>query len=132
MPDLQISYEDVIICDQIRKEDNGKALLIGVYNQDIILNDIPGRVPLSIYVTGRVGKLKKDYQLEFRIRHNRKFIAGGEIVLEKNKVSNKFIIVLPSAPLEFEKKGKMTVEVRPLEGRWRTIKTMNVEKKKKD
>lgn len=45
MNDKTYSVIHTIICDDVRKEDNGKEILIGVYNDTLILDPIPAVIP---------------------------------------------------------------------------------------
>lgn len=40
----------VVFCDDIRREDNGKAILIGVYTGDLIPGVLPTNLPLSLWI----------------------------------------------------------------------------------
>lgn len=40
----------VVFCDDIRREDNGKAILIGVYTGDLIPGVLPANLPLSLWI----------------------------------------------------------------------------------
>lgn len=40
----------VVFCDDIRREDNGKAILIGVYTGDLIPSVLPVSLPLSFWI----------------------------------------------------------------------------------
>ena len=46
---LTITCSNVVICDDVRREDNGKAILIGVYTGDIIISDFPYVVDLKCW-----------------------------------------------------------------------------------
>lgn len=57
---------NTIFCDDIRREDNGKALLIGVYTGDLVVQDLPTKLRLSAWVrlTG-MDRGKHDIRLRF-------------------------------------------------------------------
>ena len=54
-----------ILCDDIRKEDNGKAILIGVYSGKLILQK-PGAIPLYFWVEG--SGFTEDRNVRFQVR----------------------------------------------------------------
>jgi len=64
------------MCDQVRKEDNGKFLLIGVYVDTILVTSFPVSLPLTFFV-----KLHVDepgvYGLQMRIER----MDGGDPLL---------------------------------------------------
>ena len=38
-----------VFCDEIRREDNGKPILIGVYTDDLVPGTLPALFPLSVW-----------------------------------------------------------------------------------
>ncbi|HSX20973.1 MAG TPA: hypothetical protein VLG38_07635 [Gammaproteobacteria bacterium] len=56
-----------IVCDDIRREDNGKFILIGVYPELIILNAIPAQIILGIWLQFKMQLFEKT-TLQFEIR----------------------------------------------------------------
>lgn len=64
-----ISLVHAIICDDIRREDNGKFILIGVYPELIILNTIPAQITLSMWLQFKMQIFAK-ITLEFEVRGN--------------------------------------------------------------
>lgn len=42
-----------VFCDDIRREDNGKAILIGVYTNDLIPGTLPTNLSLSLWLDVR-------------------------------------------------------------------------------
>ena len=39
-----------VFCDDIRIEENGKEILVGVYMVDLVPDTLPARFPLSIWI----------------------------------------------------------------------------------
>ncbi len=63
---VPIELREGLICDEIRREDNGKALLVGVYPGDILMSKIPGKMRLAFWLQGRsnvAGKASIDFEL---------------------------------------------------------------------
>ena len=65
--DANISLIHTIVCDDIRREDNGKFILIGVYPEFIMLNMLPSQLILSIWMQFKMHRREKTI-LEFEIR----------------------------------------------------------------
>ena len=38
---------NIVICDDVRREDNGKHILVGVYGADIVPGALPGGIVLE-------------------------------------------------------------------------------------
>lgn len=54
--DKGVELLSYIICDDIRTENNGKAIFLGVYNDDLVVGDLPATISqLSFYIKCRVG-----------------------------------------------------------------------------
>jgi hypothetical protein len=54
MADAQLKFETVLVCDDIRFEFNGKAILIGVYPTVIEVASFPVQFGISIFAVGEV------------------------------------------------------------------------------
>lgn len=48
--DLIGTFQSVILCDDIRREDNGKLILIGVYTGDIVPVEFPAFFSFRLYM----------------------------------------------------------------------------------
>jgi hypothetical protein len=46
----QITVKTVVVCDQVRREDNGKEMLIGVYSAGILVAQLPAPLMLSFWI----------------------------------------------------------------------------------
>jgi hypothetical protein len=44
----ELKIISVLICDDVRREENGKEILIGVYSGDIIVTRFPAAMALTI------------------------------------------------------------------------------------
>jgi hypothetical protein len=42
-----------VFCDDIRKEESGKDILIGVYGSDLVVDKLPATIPLSLWINIR-------------------------------------------------------------------------------
>ena len=50
---LQKKIECAIVCDDVRREDNGKFIIIGAYGSDIRVSLTPANLRLSLLVAAR-------------------------------------------------------------------------------
>lgn len=46
---MSFSLRATLICDDVRREDNGKLLFVGVYTPDIAVSQLPASLPLSAF-----------------------------------------------------------------------------------
>lgn len=75
----KFTVNSVVICDDVRKEVNGKDILIGVYGGSIIVQSLPVNLPIAVWVEltpAQVGHLEIDMKIhmpsnptEFRMRY---------------------------------------------------------------
>ncbi len=118
-----LKLEHMIICDDIRKEANGKLILIGVYSGDILLSRVPAPFSPAIYLTGK-GYTVKNTGFDFKV-----VVPGSEFEGRLNlEVSSgrEFAINIPAAPLQILQPGELKFQYRLAGGRWRTLGTKKV------
>lgn len=48
----KVKFHNSILCDMIRREDNGKLLLIGVYGGDVLLQSYPTTLNIAVHAEG--------------------------------------------------------------------------------
>ena len=60
----------VILADEIRKEDNGKAIIIGVYSGDILFPSFPAQKKFGIWLEVEFGPVKRPSHkmVDFRLK----------------------------------------------------------------
>jgi hypothetical protein len=121
---------DVLVCDDIRTEDNGKQILIGVYTGNILLNEFPASLLLSFWIDVNQPVAG---QVPFQIRC---FITGqSEPVFhiqgtgESSLPSPHAQISLRGVPLKVTRDDSvLRVELKQYEGEWEEIRTIDIKK----
>jgi len=88
-----------IICDDIRREDNGKLLIIGAYDGGFVPGKIPVQFPLSLWLTVHgVDVGTHDFKLQLVFPDDKKFESEGELeVLDDAMPASMFFIGFPAA-----------------------------------
>jgi hypothetical protein len=75
---MAITHKFTLMCDDVRQEVGGKAILIGVYSPDMVLQSIPAMVPtLAFYQC-----FESDRPGTFTIRMHIEVMETGQRVLE--------------------------------------------------
>lgn len=107
-----IEVRSSVICDQIRREDNGKSILIGVYAGDLIANILPAVTILSFWVLTHADKAGP-MAIEFRVLGvNGDLLA--EFVVQGEYAAKGFgSIPSPALPLQLAGPGWLKFEWRP-------------------
>jgi len=113
-----------LVCDDVRREDTGKLIFIGVYGENITVPKTPANLLVSVVAFLEV---RQDFkaQAEIRVRMDDKVLVQAPIHLDyqKGKATTSFANV----PVEIEKPGDVTFEllIRGEEGA-RVLKTIPV------
>ena len=61
------TLRSMIICDDLRREDNGKDIIIGVYNDDLVFGSFPGAVSALFFRVAFVTPLTGEQEFTFLI-----------------------------------------------------------------
>jgi hypothetical protein len=64
---MSITHKYTIICDDVRREDNGKMMLIGVYNDKIVVPQIPFQLPTLTFFIALDADRPGNWMMKFRI-----------------------------------------------------------------
>src|SRR3972149_4961344 len=75
---MAITHDYTLICDDIRREDSGKLILVGVYTPDIVTTQIPFVLP-SFSVLQR---LQSDRPGEWHFRFKLAPLETGKAIIE--------------------------------------------------
>ena len=126
---LQKKIEYAIVCDDVRREDNGKLFIIGAYASDIRVPSYPFNLLLTILVAVRS---ETEHQTLVNIRVMR---DGKRILQAKEGI----ILLLPAQDISMLSVGGMRVsgdkdvtldfQVRFDQGRYRSVCKLRVLKK---
>lgn len=114
-----------IICDQIRKEHNGKYFFIGVYNDSLFVEKFPLRTSVQ-FAFGFEIKSKGDHPFEVWAGIGDQILVEGKAQISGESTSH-IIVEFPPVPLKVDKTGELLVKFR-LENqkRWKTLATLHV------
>lgn len=125
-----MKIDNVIICDFIRKEDNGKPIMIGVYLENIQFLKFPATIGLTTWVQFHVGTKGKT-EFEFRFLKDRKPLATGAGELNIKDTKKQITLTVPTIALVIEGPGTLSCQIREKGKRWQTLKKFPVFRRKK-
>ena len=120
----EVSIDSIIVCDDIRREDNGKFILIGVYAASILVAEFPVEMSLCFFgrlTPNKVGEIKVD----FRYSKDKRPISGAQMVVEATALDPD-IFAGPSIPVKIESPGRLTLECRQSEDVWNKLFSIEV------
>jgi hypothetical protein len=118
-----------VVCDDIRREDNGKMILIGVYGREVTVGALPALLIMSVFTIVQ-SKIAGDIPFTIRV------IGDGDHQLIPNiplvaKISGSLTanIVIKGLPINLLSEGKITFQWKMEEGTdWGTIFELRVKK----
>lgn len=117
-----IDIRSVIVCDDVRQEDNGKSLLIGVYVGDIVLPRLPSALRLAFYFVG-IGR-EPSGPMEFKIKHSLKngehHTVKAQAVIEGAEAGRNGTVVFTGVPFNFDELTELEISVKDGD-EWRAI-----------
>lgn len=125
-----MKIHNAIVCDSVRKEDNGKLLIIGVYPADILVATFPQIVQLMFWVqfsTDQEGEIG----IEFRVKKNREIISNGsgKVVVMGRRQSS--IVTFPPTYINIDKECVLYFQLRLENEKWVTAKKIPAIKRPK-
>jgi hypothetical protein len=73
---MAINSKFSIMCDEVRMENNGKLMILGLYTPDMSVPQFPFTVPVLTFVFWIEGTIPGNYQFSARLVH---LETGGEL-----------------------------------------------------
>ena len=120
---IPLEFREVLVCDDIRREDNGKAILIGVYYGDIVVSQFPISMRLNYWLQGRVRPNAKPGTAQFKIEvrgqadeENTPVLIEATIEVPPPKATSG-IMVLQSVPFTANSPGRLVISMQE-DGEW--------------
>lgn len=122
---------NVIVCDDIRMESNGKQLLIGVYTIDILVASFPARMRLSFWIDvdqSEPGNIPFEIRGLFSDKPDPVFNIKGSLgAIEPIPYAQ---IGLHGIPIEFKEQDSMLkLELRQYAEKWEEIRSIKIRKR---
>ena len=125
MPRPAIKFHQPTICDQIRREDNGKLFYIGVYGSSINLDKFPSSIQIFISIPVEVNELDI-FHFDIRVKYGKKTIMIGRAEFEVEQYGDAIVIVPGVFLKDLERPDLLTFSVRLDKGKWKTIRSIPI------
>lgn len=119
---------NVIICDEVRRESNGKHIIIGVYPNDILVaeSDFPSVIPLTIWAQLDLDDPKHKLEYEFRTTLNDTELFRANASAGVDGPNMLATIVLMKLPIPLSGAGILKFQIREIGKRWKLLKPLGV------
>ena len=119
-----IKFHHAILCDDVRKEDSGKLIFIGVYGPSIKVEKLPATLAFRAVIPVSI-KEAFEISFEFRVKNGRKKIFAARATARTETPGDSFILV-PQFILEhLDHPDVLNFSVRLDEGKWQTIHSIS-------
>ena len=117
---MKINITTAFVCDDVRREDNGKLIIIGAYGGNVGIAKIPSRLRLSLVVRALVSE-PGETDIEFRALLDGKPQSHqkGHIAIESVSAT---MFSVPGLSIEIDNPGNLEFQFRLLPSdEWETI-----------
>ena len=125
-PHFEVQH--VLVCDDVRRENTGKLILIGVYGRSIVFNDLPAQIELTFWLEvdqPETGTIPFQFQGILAPKEKQLFYVSGTVTVNVPVVSTH--LVLGQVPLHIEEEGELSLQLKQYDDDWVEIKTIAVE-----
>lgn len=116
-----------VACDQVRKEDNGKFILIGVYGKDVRLVTIPATIVLTVVLGVFSEAPIESCPLSVRASFDEQEVYSGTGEVSISKPGNDLLVV-PNVMIHVPTEGDLKIDAKVGTGRWRTVLVLPLNK----
>ena len=115
----QVQLINAILCDDHRREDNGKVILIGIYTGDIVVSNIPANILLRVWLNFRTeGTGGEDISVRI-VDGESGLLTGIDGRIDNVSGEEDYIsLVTPKLPLSFDEEGTIVVQWKSGESDW--------------
>ncbi len=117
---------NAVVCEDVRTEQNGKQIIIGVYSGDIVVSNVPAFIPVMLWLQlDDIGTEPEEY--EFRGTVYRENFVSGKFKIATTLPNSRATISLGQFPLQVTKDGELSFDLRPAAGkRWKNAITLKL------
>lgn len=130
-----LEVDCALCCDSVRKEDNGKLILVGIYQQDVLVTQFPAKLTIQFYAIGRFIAKPQDF-VWLRLLVDDQPVYSVKVSLYEQvrksdwQANPHFNMVLPPAEIAVEEPSNIRLEARDREhDDWQTIVTVPVKQR---
>lgn len=118
---MAMKFNYAIICEDVRREDNGKLIILGVYGRNIRVQEFPATLALGLVMsvtTDETGKF--DFEFQCLINGERKAGARGQMIV--NDSGGMTLINIPAMPIiDIKGETEIVFQAREVKADWQTV-----------
>lgn len=125
----KLSVKQVVVCEDIRREFNGKEILIGVYGSNIAVATFPATLVLAFWVQVFLSEVPTSpVSLDFRLMGDNEVqfsAVTAQVFIPRAGLGS---FGLPAIPLSLQIPTKLLLQLKQESGEWETVAEVIVEK----
>ena len=121
---LQIHYG--LVCDEVRREDNGKLILIGVYGTNIQLSEATAHLALTCVLLATASEAR-EIDIEFEALFNGAKVSGGGGGITVSREGDSIIGLPPILFSNLTPGGNVEFRIKQDGSDWKTVRSIPVD-----
>jgi hypothetical protein len=133
MTDLRIDVDYAFFCDDVRREDNGKFIFVGVYTQQLSIATFPQLLNLSFFIHGKnmgIGKQPFQIRVLFMPDELSVFGMGATAVIENapplGDDAPAFDFFFKGVGIQAQRKGYLSLQFNQHNEGWKELTRLTV------
>jgi hypothetical protein len=118
---MPIKVKAAVICDDVRIEDSGKRILIGVYVGELIFDSFPSLFAPKFWIhfVPWIKKGLMNFEMKIEIPGSADIVTPLVLPIGEEKTTAE--VTAQGEPLEIGGPGTLRVALRPVGGRWTEV-----------
>ena len=115
-----------LVCDEVRREINGKDIIIGAYGGDVLIDNFPVSLSLSLWIsseTSGTGDIRADIRV---VNREKKVLVELKGIMNAGGRYHRSSLFTPKIRFDVDKSTELRFQLRVEEGRWKTVVSRNV------
>lgn len=125
---MAITTNYILMCDDVRREDNGKLMVLGLYPVDMTIQQIPAVLPSLTFFCNLSSDRPGTYRVSVKLRHEESGRAAGEALAAFPILDPRGPIIAPIkfSPVQLNSAGLYSFSLE-IEGQQPLVHTFNVQ-----
>lgn len=132
MSNLRVKPNYALLMDDVRREDNGKLIFIGVYTGSMVVQSYPVSLALSFYINGTYeGHGTTSLELRMRLQPEGLVLFGIQAKLERREnapSAERFEFSANGIAIQVQRDGMLSLELRHDNDTWAEVTSIPVVK----
>jgi hypothetical protein len=118
-----VEFAYTAVCEDVRREDSGKLILIGVYGHNINVTEVPANLVLSLVLFLRI-KERTAFDFRLKAEFDGRALAEGQGRMELLEEGDG-VFVIPNIFLpNIDKSGDINFMIQQGDAEWQTVRSI--------